>query len=277
MEIFTGSKSDHSQLLNAHTWGCPVYVLDPRLKDGKKIPKWEQRSRQEQYMGASPLHASTVGLIRNLQTGSITPQFHAVYDNFFETVHSDGADPPDNWEDLLVFNRFRSAIDDEDAPELSDEWLTPEELHDRKQQAVERRPLPANLVDHEGPPSQQREVGPREPSTEPLAPPAPALSRQREPPRTPQALSRPPAAPSPAPVPPSSPPAVSAAPSPPPAPNLGRGHRVRRPPSRYVPETGETVRSTDSSYVAAIACARLHAFAFLYEQICENLSFFIVA
>ena len=259
MEIFTGSKSDHSQLLNAHTWGCPVYVLDPRLKDGKKIPKWEPRSRRGQYMGASPLHASTVGLIRNLQTGSITPQFHAVYDNFFETVHSDGADPPDNWEDLLVFNRFRSAIDDEDAPELSDEWLTPEELHDRKQQAVERRPLPANLVDHEGPPSQQREVGPSEPSTEPLAPPAPALSRQREPPRTPQALSRPPAAPSPAPLPPSSPPAVSAAPSPPPAPNLGRGHRVRRPPSRYVPETGETVRSTDSSYVAAIACAILDA------------------
>jgi len=46
MEIFTGSKSNHSQLLNAHTWGCPVYVLDPRLKDGKKIPKWEPRSRR---------------------------------------------------------------------------------------------------------------------------------------------------------------------------------------------------------------------------------------
>ena len=47
-------------------------------------------------MDASPLHASTVGLIRNLQTPSITPQFHAVYDDFFETVHSDGVDPPDN-------------------------------------------------------------------------------------------------------------------------------------------------------------------------------------
>jgi hypothetical protein len=40
------------------------------------------------------MHASTVGLVRNLQTGSITPQFHMVYDAFFETVHSDEAEQP---------------------------------------------------------------------------------------------------------------------------------------------------------------------------------------
>jgi hypothetical protein len=27
IEIFSGSKSDHSHLLNAHPWGCPVYIL----------------------------------------------------------------------------------------------------------------------------------------------------------------------------------------------------------------------------------------------------------
>jgi hypothetical protein len=26
---------------DCHVWGCPVYVLDKTLGDGKKIPKWK--------------------------------------------------------------------------------------------------------------------------------------------------------------------------------------------------------------------------------------------
>jgi len=44
IQIWTKSKSNQSQLKNAHPWGCPVYVLDPRLQDGFKIPRWEPRS-----------------------------------------------------------------------------------------------------------------------------------------------------------------------------------------------------------------------------------------
>jgi hypothetical protein len=88
VEIWTQSKSTHSALTHARVWGCPVYVLDPRLQDGKKIPKWEPRSRRGQFVGNSPLHASSVGIIRNLRTNNLSPQFHVVYDNFFETVHS---------------------------------------------------------------------------------------------------------------------------------------------------------------------------------------------
>jgi hypothetical protein len=29
IEIFSGSKSDYDHLLNAHPWGCPVYILEP--------------------------------------------------------------------------------------------------------------------------------------------------------------------------------------------------------------------------------------------------------
>ena len=65
-ELWTKTKSSHSALLNAHTWGAPVYVLDPCLQDMAKIPKWKPCSRWGQYMGNSPLHASTVGLVRNL-------------------------------------------------------------------------------------------------------------------------------------------------------------------------------------------------------------------
>jgi hypothetical protein len=85
-------------------------------------------------MGESPLHASTVALARNLQTGSITPQFHVVFDNFFETVNANETEPPD-WEDLVVFSSFRSDLDEEgEIPELADEWLSPEELHSRQLQ-----------------------------------------------------------------------------------------------------------------------------------------------
>ncbi len=41
MEILTGTRSDHRDLLSTHVWGCPVYVLDPKLQDGKKIPKFQ--------------------------------------------------------------------------------------------------------------------------------------------------------------------------------------------------------------------------------------------
>ena len=58
IEVFSRTVSDHQALRLAHTWGCPTYVLEPRLTTaGGKIPKWQPRSRRAQYMGTSPLHA----------------------------------------------------------------------------------------------------------------------------------------------------------------------------------------------------------------------------
>ena len=37
-ELFSGIKCSCSSLPRAHVFGCPVYVLDPRLQDGKKFP-----------------------------------------------------------------------------------------------------------------------------------------------------------------------------------------------------------------------------------------------
>ena len=142
LEIWTETKSSYSGLNHAHPWGCPAYVLDPRRQDGNKIPKWQPQSRQAQYLGASPLHASTVGLVRNLRTGNISPQFHVVYDDFFETVHSPEDDPPLVWQELIAFHSQKSEYDDEDyVPELSDEWLTEEELKERCIKQQEEREL----------------------------------------------------------------------------------------------------------------------------------------
>ena len=133
-EIWTGSKSKHHELSNLHTWGCPVYVLEPRLQDGAKIPKWVPRSRRGQFVGYSTQHASTVGLEGNLRTGNLSPQFHVVYDDSFEMVYSGEEEPPLVWHELLTFNRYQFEFDPLDTPPpLQDEWLNPQELEHKRQ------------------------------------------------------------------------------------------------------------------------------------------------
>jgi hypothetical protein len=55
-------------------------------------------------VGFSTLHSSEVPLVLNLQTGSITPQFHVVFDDYFLTVLSisPSEDPPKFWSDLCL-------------------------------------------------------------------------------------------------------------------------------------------------------------------------------
>ena len=86
-ELFSRTTSDHRDLLNLHPWGCPVHVLMLTLQDGKKLPKWQPRARRGQFMGWSPMHASSVALVKNLMTGNLSPQFHVVFDPWFERVH----------------------------------------------------------------------------------------------------------------------------------------------------------------------------------------------
>ena len=81
LELLTKEKADHKDLLRTHVWGCPVYVLDPALQAGKKIPKWNKRSRQGQFLGFSEEHSSLVARVLNLETGHVSPQFHVVFDN----------------------------------------------------------------------------------------------------------------------------------------------------------------------------------------------------
>jgi hypothetical protein len=52
IELFTGqSLPDYDHLHRSHVWGCPVYVLDPKLQDGHKLPKWQPRSRRGMFVG----------------------------------------------------------------------------------------------------------------------------------------------------------------------------------------------------------------------------------
>ncbi|MGH3053412.1 MAG: reverse transcriptase domain-containing protein [Gaiellaceae bacterium] len=183
-ELFSRTKNqNHGELLNAHPWGCPTYVLTPKLRDGQSIPKWEPRSKQGQYMGASPMHASTVGLVRNLQTGSITPQFHMVYDDFFETVHSDHDKEPKEWKELLQFSRFKSDFDDADyVPQLADEWLSDEEVAQKRQDEEKQKLIPRTerLLQRESPKVDRPDEGSQESMAMPQAEVANETELQRE-------------------------------------------------------------------------------------------------
>ena len=85
LEKFTGVPV-RPKLRHFHAFGCPTYVLDNALQSGQGVPKWKQCARLGVYLGPSPSHARRVALVLNPRTGHISPQFHAKFDDFFETV-----------------------------------------------------------------------------------------------------------------------------------------------------------------------------------------------
>jgi hypothetical protein len=105
-ELFTNvAFEDYRHLQRAHVIGCPVFVLDPKLQESKKIPKWNMRSRRGVYLGVSKHHSSTVHLVLNPATGDISPQYHVLFDDHFSTVFSNGDFDPSVWESLVVSNK----------------------------------------------------------------------------------------------------------------------------------------------------------------------------
>jgi hypothetical protein len=152
IELLSGVTMDTSVLGRMRTFGCPCYLLDTKIQDGKKLPKWKPKSRRGQFLGMSKRHASTIGLIWNLKTGAVSPQFHVVYDNLFTTIplipKPDEEEPePKNWEELLTFSRDKVETEDgQELPLLHEDWLTDEEKRQRqvllKRQAQERNLAP---------------------------------------------------------------------------------------------------------------------------------------
>uniref|UniRef100_UPI00293D8CF2 reverse transcriptase domain-containing protein n=1 Tax=Janthinobacterium sp. TaxID=1871054 RepID=UPI00293D8CF2 len=91
---------------HSHTFGSPVYVLDTALQTaGKRIPKWARRARVGLYLGTSPRHSRKVALVLSLRTGHVSPQFHVVFDDLFETLRASAGNvlPESNWQDATGF------------------------------------------------------------------------------------------------------------------------------------------------------------------------------
>lgn len=124
-EIFSRQKSQSDSLVDFHTFGCPVFILDPTLQQGHKIPKWQLRARQAVYLGYSPRHAQTVPIVLNLHTGLCSPQYHVVFNNNFTTTQAvQQNEMPSNWEQFKEhrLNCFEGKPDTDNIPTLSPEW-----------------------------------------------------------------------------------------------------------------------------------------------------------
>jgi hypothetical protein len=193
-DLFTKTRWEHRRFLDLHVWGCPVYVLDKTLSDGKKIPKWRPRSQRCIYVGLSKKHATSVPLVLNPVTGAITAQFHVVFDDWFSTIASSVDNLPDfnsdEWIQMFGASTFQYPFDAEDL-DLSDQ---PEPLllsqRDQTSDAFAHqlppvplappppRELPSSLRPVEMLRYQQREPLPAEASLQQREPPA----QQREPP-----------------------------------------------------------------------------------------------
>ena len=88
-----------------HPFGCPSYGLNARMQDDKKDSKWSERSRVGVYLGNSPRYARSVGLILNITTGLVSPQYHVTYDDDFETTRRGAAGllPKSRWQEEAGF------------------------------------------------------------------------------------------------------------------------------------------------------------------------------
>ena len=119
-DLFSQMQFDANKFHDLHVWGCLVYVLDKKISDGKKVLRWTPHSHHGVYMGTSLLHSSSVPLVLNPFTGSITPQFHVVFDDWFGSVAVSPDDLPnfnsDEWTKMFGDSSFQFLPDDDDEP-----------------------------------------------------------------------------------------------------------------------------------------------------------------
>ncbi len=71
-----------------------MFVLEANLQNDQKLLKWNQQARMGKFVGFSDKHSSLVANVRHLSTNYISPLFHVVFDDLFETVNRIGVDEP---------------------------------------------------------------------------------------------------------------------------------------------------------------------------------------
>ena len=122
-----------------HTFGCPAFVLEAPLQStGPGKPKWSERSRVGVYLGHSSQHSSTVALILNPKTGHVSPQFHVVFDDNFDTVKQTAENFESLWQEKSNIENQLSETVSVDIPHqrFRNEW---------EMEPLEPEPIPLNL------------------------------------------------------------------------------------------------------------------------------------
>ncbi|GAX15565.1 hypothetical protein FisN_3Hu032 [Fistulifera solaris] len=159
-QVFSGTVVNENPT-HWHHFGCPAYVLDDALQQGKRRPKggkWMERSRIGLYLGRSPQHSRNVALVLNLQTGRVSPQFHVTLDSLFTTVKNSTKQerPVSLWQEQAGFVAAseRKSTTDPPAPDAEFSLLPPAA-------ASEGAPvIPPQLEREQQPPSSTAESAP---------------------------------------------------------------------------------------------------------------------
>ena len=136
-ELFSGVTHHSSHLQWCKVFGCPVYVLDPKLQDRKKIPKWDSRAWQGIFIGFSTQHSTAVPLILNPRTHHISPQYHVIFDDAFSTIPSlTSIANHDKCFEELFHSSWKQYVNPAEFSEhqevLDDHWLSPHEFKARQ-------------------------------------------------------------------------------------------------------------------------------------------------
>ncbi|CAJ1959927.1 unnamed protein product [Cylindrotheca closterium] len=219
-DLLTKTCWKQSQLADVQVWGCPVYVLDKQMQDGKKLPWWKPRSTRQIYVGMSKRHASSVPLCLNPDTGAITTQFHIVFDPTFSTVATNVDDLPDfgseAWSKLFGDSVYQYVLDGPKdplhPPDPTDDPPPPLTARVREQTEVHNPPTPLDVVppptqpqaDSSGatiPPIQRETVIENPPAVSPVQPPPSQRENVTPIPTTPTPTNQPKPSPSPQPTP----------------------------------------------------------------------------
>ena len=188
-DVFTKTRWEQRKMHDLHVWGCPVYVLDKMITDGRKLPRWTPRSTRTINVGFSVKHASSVPLVLNPQTGYITAQFLIVFDDWFATVSTSASELPnfnsEAWKRMFKDSTYQYILDDEDEERL----IVETEDFERSQDALVQQQRVATAINEAQPPQALLVAPPPAVTTPPstTAPVAsPVATRQESPLLTPR-------------------------------------------------------------------------------------------
>ncbi len=93
-KLLTNTKDNHCDIIHTHVWGCTIYDLDSKLQDGQKIPKWNWWSHVGWFRDSviSDVYSSLVANVCHLLIGYVSPQYHMIFHDLFETMFGIGND-----------------------------------------------------------------------------------------------------------------------------------------------------------------------------------------
>lgn len=158
LDIFASSRQPQHKLQDLHVWGSPTYLLDKRIADGKKIPRWQAKSERVVFVGISTKHLSSTPQVLNPRTRTITTPYHVVFDDWFATVGSSPQELPNfqtlEWDRMFGDSEYQYVEDKSWAqpqPDVDQELQQAFDRRERVAQAMHPMPPPMTDFDHPSP------------------------------------------------------------------------------------------------------------------------------